>query len=557
MVGTRSRSVKMWLALGGQSHAVRALLAIAFVRSALWFVTVPGRLSAVASFALTCLSAAFAVLLLLSLIDDDLRLRRLANRMRDVARRLPSVEDAELPVAGLEALERSSQELADLVVSIEQRLLHRHPSSGLPTREPLFKRIAGSGSGLLGVIHLIDLERLHAFDEPLAEHVLLTQSQRVVRMLGDGPMIAQVDRARLAIWFGPEMPADVARTKLQAIGYALGETIAIDGREMLPEVRVSHALMAREGDDPAMLLTRATVARTGQDAAPHAQSDPADPLAAAQERYALEQDLRRAIERAELELQYQPLIDAQAGAACGAEALLRWRHPVHGLIPPTRFVPIMEEAGLAEEIGLWVINTACREASAWKRQGLPPLRVAVNISGHQLGRGDLVTLIERTLARHSLSSDMLEIELTETVATGDPGRVAHLFGQLRRLGVAIAIDDFGTGFSSFSTLRTLRFDKIKIDREFVTAVDERRDSQAICRSILALGQGLGIRVLAEGVETAGEYAWLRAQGCRYFQGYHFARPLDHLAFPAFVRDTDRVADLLAPPHSVVAERLRA
>jgi EAL domain-containing protein (putative c-di-GMP-specific phosphodiesterase class I) len=554
MVGMRSRSVSTWLALGGQSHAVRALLAIAFVPASVWFATVPGRLGTVASFALACLSAAFAVLLILSLVDDDLRLRRLANRMRDVARRLPSAESDVLPVAALEAIERSSQEVADLVISIEQRLLHRHPLSGLPTREPLFKRIAADNGGLLGVIHLIDLERLYAFDEPLAEHVLLSQSQRVVRMLGEEPLIAQVDRARLAIWFGPDMSAETARAKLQAVGYALGETIATDGRETLPEVRVTHAAMAHTGDDPAMLLTRATVARTGQAASAQPQNDPADPLAAAQERYALEQDLRRAISRAELALQYQPLIDAQAGVVCGAEALLRWRHPVHGLVPPTRFIPIMEEAGLAEEIGLWAINTACREASAWKRQGLPPLRVAVNISGRQLDRDDLVTLIERTLARHSLSSDMLEIELTETVATGDAGRVAHLFGQLRRLGVAIAIDDFGTGFSSFSTLRTLRFDKIKIDREFITAVDERRDSQAICRSILALGQGLGIRVLAEGVETAGEYAWLRAQGCRYFQGYHFARPLDDLAFPDFVRDTDRLADLLAPP---VAERLCA
>jgi EAL domain-containing protein (putative c-di-GMP-specific phosphodiesterase class I) len=168
-----------------------------------------------------------------------------------------------------------------------------------------------------------------------------------------------------------------------------------------------------------------------------------------------------------------------------------------------------------------------------------------------------VTLIERTLARHSLSSDMLEIELTETIATGDTHRIAGLFAQLRRLGVAIAIDDFGTGFSSFSTLRTLRFDKIKIDREFVTAVDQRRDSQAICRAILALGQGLGIRVLAEGVETADEYAWLHAQGCRYFQGYYFARPLDDQAFPSFVRDTRRLADLLAPRSAAPSERLRA
>jgi len=553
----RDRSVSTWLAIAGQSHVLRGSLAIALACSSCWFVTVPARLGTAASFALACMTAGLTVLILLSLLDDDLRLRRLAGRMHEIARSLPSADEDKLPMARLESLERSSRDIADLMVSIEQRLLYRHPLSGLPTREPLFKLIADSQDGVLGVIHLMDLERLHAFDEQLAEHVLLTQSRRVARMLGDAVMVAQVDRARLAIWFGPEMAMDVACTKLQAVGYALGEAVSIDGREMLPEIRVGHAVKSRESGDPAALLARAIVTRAGHSIPEPLGNETVDPLLAAEERYALEQDLRRAISRAELELDYQPFIDAQAGAVCGAEALLRWRHPVHDLVPPTRFIPIMEDAGLAEEMGLWAINTACREAAAWKRQGLPPLRVAVNISGRQLDRGDLVTLVERTLARHSLSSDMLEIELTETIATGDAGRIAHLFGQLRRLGVAIAIDDFGTGFSSFSTLRTLRFDKIKIDREFVTAVDQRRDSQAICRSILALGQGLGIRVLAEGVETADEYAWLRAQGCRYFQGYYFARPLDHQAFPVFVRDTARLAELLAPRTVASFERLRA
>lgn len=557
MVGMRSRPVTTWLALGGQSHLLRALLAIALACSSCWFVTVPARLGTASSFALACATAALTVLILLSLLDDDLRLYRLAGRMREIARRLPSTNEEELPMARLESLERSSQEMADLMVSIEQRLLYRHPLSGFPTREPLFEQITGSIGGVLGVIHLLDLERLYAFDDQLAAHVLLAQSQRVVRMLGDGIMIAQIDRARLAVWFGSELPTELACTKLQAVGYALGEAIPLEDRELLPAIRVSYAIKSSESDDPAALLARAIVTRVGTSLPDRSQDELVDPMLAAQQRYALEQDLRRAIGRGELELDYQPFVDAQAGIVCGAEALLRWRHPVHNLIPPTRFIPIMEDAGLADEIGLWAINAACREAAAWKRQGLKPLRVAVNISGSQLDRGDLVTLIERTLSRHSLSSDMLEIELTETIAMGDADRITRLFAQLRHLGVATAIDDFGTGFSSFSTLRALRFDKIKIDREFVTAVDQRRDSQAICRAILALGQGLGIRVLAEGVETADEYAWLRAQGCRYFQGFYFARPLNDQNFPSFVRDTARLADLLAPRSAAPNERLRA
>jgi Amt family ammonium transporter len=541
-----------------RSCLARAILAAVATQASFGFVRASAQLGIAAGLALASLSAAAAILLLVSLSDDDVRLRRLVGQTRAITRRLSSATKEAPNVGDLRAIEMATGEVADLVASLEQRLLHRHPVSGLPTREPLFRVIAGDPHGVLGVIHLTDLERMQAFDEVLAERVLVTLTERVVQMLGPATMIAQVDRGRLAIWFGGEALENVARTKLQAIGYALGEAILIDGREVLPEVRVSDATMPEHGLPPAALLARAALLRDDRTtAAPQAQAGPADALAAAQERYALEQDLRRAVDRGELQLAYQPLVDAPAGAVCGAEALLRWRHPVHGPVPPSRFVPIMEASGLADEIGLWAINAACREAAVWRRERLGPLRVAVNISGHQLERGDLATLIERTLARHSLSSATLEIELTETIATGDADRVAGLFTQLRRLGVALAIDDFGTGYSGFSTLRTLRFDKIKIDREFVTAVDSRRDSQAICRAILALGQGMGIRVLAEGVETAGEYGWLRAQGCRYFQGYYFAKPLEPSAFQAFVRDTAHLSRLLAPASSDLFERLRA
>lgn len=550
---TRGGSIVDGMRRGSGTLLARCLFAIGLTHALAFFLTVPPRLGPAVSFALACLCAALVLLVLLSLIDHEVRLGSVAARLRELAA-------SAMPTMGarsgsISVIEASAEEMADRVTAIEQRLLHRHPVSGLPTREPLFAAIAASQSGVLGVIHLLDLERLQAFDEALAEHVLAALAERVVRMLGTGALVAQVDRARLAVWFGAEAPAQVARTKLQALGYALGEAVSFGQREVLPEIRVSHAQMREHGTAPAMLLARASVSPSGGADVSAPAID--DPLIAAQQLYALEQDLRRAVARGELELAYQPLVDAQAGAVCGAEALLRWRHPEHGLVPPTRFVPIMEAAGLADEIGLWAINAACREAATWRRLGLGPLRVAVNISGHQLDRRDLVTLIERTLARHSLSSDLFEIELTETIAAGDVDRIAALFGRLRRLGVAIAIDDFGTGYSSFSTLRTLRFDKLKIDREFVTAVDRRRDSQAICRAILALGQGLGIRVLAEGVETAAEYSWLNGQGCRHFQGYYFARPLDPAAFRAFVQDERHLAGLLAPISVSVSERLRA
>ena len=460
---------------------------------------------------------------------------------------------------GLDRLDHALERVADLLASLDHRVAQRHSVSGLPTREPLFAAIeadlATTPAGVLGLISLVDFERLTAFDPVAAEQMLVAIVDRARRMLGEKRMIAQIDRFRLAVWYGAEIEAETACAQLDALGYALGAPIQAGTQEWLPEVRIGTARVPDGGATPQGLLARAIASLSAGIAI--AAEPAADPVETARERYAMEQDLRRAIDRGEFELRFQPLIDAETRRTCGAEALLRWTHPVLGPVPPSRFIPIVEAAGLSDEIGLWALNAACREARSWQRQGLAPLRVAVNISGHQLERADLHALIERTLARHSLSADALEVELTETVAAGDAERTAALFRHLRTLGVAIAIDDFGTGYSSFSALRQLAFDKLKIDREFVTSVDTRRDSQAICRSMIALGQGLGIRVLAEGVERPEEYDWLHRQGCHHFQGYYFARPLDGEAFQAFVRDGAQLSRLLGPPLYSRPERLSA
>jgi EAL domain-containing protein (putative c-di-GMP-specific phosphodiesterase class I)/GGDEF domain-containing protein len=495
----------------------------------------------------------------LLLTRQRMRDRRLATIAAHAERTLLRYVPTSIEGRTLDRLDRAIGGMSDLLGALEQRLTQRHSISGLPTREPLFAAIesdlAQARVGVLGLISLVDFERLIAFDPAAADEMLIAIVDRARRMLGERRLIAQIDRSRLAIWYGPDSQTDVARAQLDALGYALGAPIVAGAQEWLPEVRIATACVPPEGTTPQALLARAIGALSlGNTIA----AEPlADPVEAARERYAMEQDLRRAIERNEFELRFQPLIDAEARRVCGAEALLRWTHPVHGPVPPSRFVPIIEAAGLADEVGLWVLNAACREARTWQRQGLGPLRVAVNISGHQLDRSDLHALIERTLARHSLGADALEVELTETVAAGDAGRTAATFRHLRALGVAIAIDDFGTGYSSFSALRQLSFDKLKIDREFVTAVDQRRDSQAICRSMIALGQGLGIRVLAEGVERREEYDWLRRHGCAHFQGYYFAPPLDSLMFQAFVQDGEQLTKRLGPPLFSRPERLSA
>ena len=422
-----------------------------------------------------------------------------------------------------------------------------HPVSGLPMREALLAAMAADGTGMLGALQFDDVDRLTAFDPGLADRLFAAATARLTAMLPTGRLAAQVDRGQVAIWFGPADP-QAARAELDAIGYALGGVVEDGDERIAPQVR--RRLARFDGPDAPSFLHRTLASFSMAEAQAVAAEAPADQAALARERFALERDLREAVVRRELRLQYQPLIDAGKGCVCGAEALIRWDHPELGPVSPGRFVPVMEAIGLAPEIGLWALNTAVREARDWAAAGLGHLRIAVNVSAVQLDGDDLPVLVARTLERHDVPAAALELELTESVATSDAAHCRRLFEQLRGLGVSLAVDDFGTGYSGFASLRGLRFDKIKIDRAFVTDVDRRRDSQAICQSMIALGRGLGIRVLAEGVERREEYRWLRRHGCQHYQGYLFGRPMDGAAFVAFARDRARLAALLAPTHDI-------
>jgi len=484
--------------------------------------------------------------------------RRLQRDVAAATRRMDAVRAGPSP----------SATLADGVAAIEQhmaslhhRLAAAHPVSGLPMREALLARINADRRGILGAIAFADFDRLTAFDPALGERMFAAAVARLRHMLPSDRFVVQVDRGHVGLWFGPETDEPAARAELDAIGYALGEEIDDDGTKIVPQVRIRLARFDdADGIDASAFIARTLASFTLAGGVSASADQPAvDYAGLARDRYALEQDLRQAISRRELRLEFQPLIDAGVGRVSGAEALIRWDHPERGAIPPTRFIPIVEAMGMASEIGLWALNTAVREAQGWAAQGLGQLRVAVNVSGLQLERDDLPILVQRTLERHELAPSALTIELTESVATSDAEHCRRIFQQLRAMGVKLAVDDFGTGYSGFSALRTLAFDKIKIDREFVTDVDTRTDSQAICQSIVALGRGLDIRVLAEGVERREEYEWLRRHGCHNFQGYYFARPLRGEAFVAFVRDTARLTELLrlgATPKQI-DERLRA
>jgi EAL domain-containing protein (putative c-di-GMP-specific phosphodiesterase class I) len=243
------------------------------------------------------------------------------------------------------------------------------------------------------------------------------------------------------------------------------------------------------------------------------------------ERLVLERFLRHALDQDEFEVYYQPKIDLVTGSVTGMEALLRWMHPGMGMISPTKFIPLAEETGLIVPIGAWVLRAACAQTRAWQQQGLPPLRVAVNLSARQFAQDDLLATIVNVLEETGLPPELLELEITESVTMDNPAHAAELLKQLKALGIRLAIDDFGTGYSSLSYLKRFPIDNVKIDRSFIMDIPDDEDDVAITKAIIAMAHSLRLKVIAEGVESEEHLAFLREHDCDEAQGYLFGKPM--------------------------------
>ncbi|CAN7360534.1 putative bifunctional diguanylate cyclase/phosphodiesterase [Massilia sp. LjRoot122] len=260
-------------------------------------------------------------------------------------------------------------------------------------------------------------------------------------------------------------------------------------------------------------------------------------------RLTLEAELRLALPGGQLFIQYQPIVSPKDGLIRGFEALLRWRHPVLGLISPVEFIPVAEEIGLIGEIGGWVLHEACRQLHAWQQTSAAPLSMSVNVSAVQLNDGELVNLVTRVLRETGVPGNSVKLELTESAVMADPEHALAIFKQLKELGVRLSLDDFGTGYSSLSHLRRLPIDTLKIDRSFVSAMDLHGDKRQIAEVVVMLARALGLDVVAEGVETKAEVNLLRDMGSDFVQGYFYYRPLDR----------DAVTDILATQASQGSE----
>jgi diguanylate cyclase (GGDEF)-like protein len=268
-----------------------------------------------------------------------------------------------------------------------------------------------------------------------------------------------------------------------------------------------------------------------------------------EDRVQMESELHQAIELKQFELHYQPKVDTRTGVVRSAEALIRWVHPSRGLVSPADFIPLAEECGLIGAIGEWVIREACRQARAWQEEGVPSLRISVNLSASQFREVGLVDSIRRALDDVGLLARYLEVELTESAVMSDPEQSVAILEQLSAMGVLVSVDDFGTGYSSMSYLRRFPIDKLKIDRVFINEIASRPEDASIVRAIVSLAHSLNLKVVAEGVETSAQLDFLKTAGCDEYQGFHYSRPLPADQFQRLIRDA-RSHDFLTEEDAV-------
>ena len=337
-------------------------------------------------------------------------------------------------------------------------------------------------------------------------------------------------------------PSENAAAIAGKIVSELDKPVSISGAEVHTSASIGISVYAADGSDSDSLVAHADEAMyfAKQRGRNGFQFFIAGVSVFSRERLDLESDLRRALKMRQFEVHYQPKFDVATGSMNSVEALLRWRHPTRGLVGPLEFIPIAEESGLMFSIGEWVLREACRQARQWQLDGLPFLRIAVNISPIHFRQPNFLEIVRAALRDHDLEPRYLEIELTETTVMDHAESSVHILEELSRMGVVVSIDDFGTGYSSMSYLRRFPIDKLKIDRSFINDLTTNSDAVSIVKAIISLAHSLRLKVVAEGVETAEQLQRLRELGCDQFQGFYRSAAVLPVEIESFVKLAQQV-----------------
>jgi diguanylate cyclase (GGDEF)-like protein len=426
-------------------------------------------------------------------------------------------------------MRRTSQEIDAGERQLRHLALH-DPVCGLPNRiyfsDRLERVIADvRGGGATAAVFYIDLDHFKDVNDTLGHHIgdelILNVTQRLSRIMRDEDLVARLGGDEFAIITACESDSYSLQAIAQRIITAVCAPYAISGHNIIIGASIGIAVIDRRVGDAADILRYADMAlyRAKNEGRNRACIYDAAMDADLSSRKLLEGDLLKAIQNNEIRAAYQPIVNAAGDTIIGVEALARWTHSVHGEIPPSRFIPIAEHSGLIVELGEYMLRLACFEARDW-----PKLTVAVNVSPLQFRRSDFVDIVERILAETKFDANRLELELTESTLLGNLETAELSMLRLKAIGVRFALDDFGTGYSSLLYLRRFPFDKLKIDSSFVRSIEKAPDAAAIVHAVVSLGRGLGMKVTAEGVETAEQHLFLRAAGVHSMQGYRFGKP---------------------------------
>lgn len=432
---------------------------------------------------------------------------------------------------------------------VEERirhLAHHDALTGLPNRMLLHDRIGQAiaqvqRSRRVAALLFIDLDRFKTVNDSLGHHVgdglLRAVAERLVACMRSTDTVARIGGDEFVVVLTDLNQAEDAGPVAQKVLAALSQPLRIDGHELHVTPSIGICACPHDGEDVETLMRNADAAMyhakgKGRN---NYQFFSGEMTATAHQRLLLENDLRHALEHGEFILYYQPQLDLETGDIVGFEALIRWPHPQHGMIPPSQFIPVAEETGLITPIGEWVLRQACAQARAWQTAVHPRLEVSVNCSAQQFRQEGLVDTVARILHEVGLPAAGLELEITESVIIEHAEQVIMRFEALNRLGVQLSIDDFGTGYSSLSYLKRFPIDKLKIDQSFVRDINSDPDDAAIVSAIVAMAHSLGLQVVAEGVETPEQLAFLKSLGCNRAQGYYFSKPLPAEEFAQLLR----------------------